>query len=61
MSNMIDKIEYKPEWHELVTFMPNKKTPIYNWFYYKEGFSKEFVDILLDRFGIKSGQTVLDP
>ena len=55
------KVEEKLDWRELATFVPNKTLPIYNWFYYKEGFSKEFVDILLDRFGIKSGQTVLDP
>ena len=29
---------------DLVTFVPNKVEPIHNWFYYKEGFSKGFVD-----------------
>ncbi|MFH0836963.1 MAG: DNA methyltransferase [Candidatus Aenigmatarchaeota archaeon] len=61
MKNMIDKIEYKPEWQQLATFVLNKTTPVHNWFYYKEGFSKELVDILIKDFGIKQGHTVLDP
>mgnify|MGYP001564235136 CR=1 FL=1 len=31
------------------TFTPNKDMPIYNWFYYKEGFSRDLVMMLLDR------------
>jgi DNA modification methylase len=54
-------IEYRPEWGALATFIPNKKAPIYNWFYYKEGFSKELVDKFIELFNIESGQTVFDP
>ncbi len=42
------------------TFEPSKSKPIYNWFYYKEAFSPEFVEKTLDEFGIKDGN-ILDP
>ncbi len=38
------------------TFIPNKKIPIYSWFYYKEGFSRNLVLEL-----IKGHKRVLDP
>ncbi len=55
------KVEEKLDWRELATFVPNKELPIYNWFYYKEGFAKELVDNLIDMFNLKPGHTVLDP
>ncbi len=42
------------------TFEPSKEKPIYNWFFYKEAFSPEFVEKTLDDFGITAGN-VLDP
>lgn len=42
------------------TFVPNKHQPVYNWFYFKEGFSRELVEYFLSTFDITSG-TVLDP
>ncbi|MBN3036900.1 MAG: hypothetical protein JW834_00465 [Candidatus Diapherotrites archaeon] len=42
----------------LATFVPNKKTPVYNWFYYKEGFSRDLVLMLLNEFRPES---CLDP
>ena len=33
----------------MATFVPNKELPIYNWFYYKEGYSRDMVMKLLDR------------
>lgn len=36
-----------------VTFVPNKDKPIHNWFYYKEGYSEEFVNWALDSFKLK--------
>src|SRR3989338_277147 len=54
------KVEEKLDWRELATFVPNKTLPIYNWFYYKEGFSKELVDLLINMLGLKQGDTVLD-
>jgi SAM-dependent methyltransferase len=40
------------------TFVPNKQFPVYNWLYYKEGFSRQLVYYLLDSF---SPKVVLDP
>ncbi len=45
---------------ELATFVSNKKLGIYNWLYYKEGFSRELVFLLAKKFGLQEGQTVLD-
>ncbi|MBM4350265.1 MAG: hypothetical protein FJ106_10330 [Deltaproteobacteria bacterium] len=39
----------KPDCRQLVTYVPNKKLPVYNWFKYKEGFSRQLVfKLLLD-------------
>jgi len=43
------------------TFLPNKKIPIYNWFYYKEGFSRGLVYEILTNSNLKKSSTVLDP
>jgi len=45
----------------LVTFIPNKIEPIHNWYWYKEGYSKRFVDLYLKRFGVTKDSIVLDP
>jgi len=58
---MIPALELKLDWGLLATFIPNKRSPIYNWLYYKEGYSAELVFKMLDEFGIKPDQTVLDP
>jgi len=50
-----------PEYKNLVTFELCKRRPIYNWFYYKEGFAPELVWELLERFEVPKGATVLDP
>jgi len=55
------KFVEKPEWGPLATFIPNKDEPIYNWFYYKEGFAKELVFRLAEHFSLKKGMRVLDP
>ena len=54
------KLQNKLEWGELATFIPNKRLPVYNWFYYKEGFSRNLVMNLIKMFRIKKG-LVLDP
>jgi len=54
-------LKEKLEWGPLATFVPNKNTPIYNWFYYKEGFSRGLVLKLLEQFRLGEGETVLDP
>lgn len=51
----------KPEWGELATFVPNKGLPVYNWFYYKEGYSRDIVMKLIEEFGLSKKKTVLDP
>lgn len=59
--------EYKPlikkrfDYRRLVTYVPNKKLPIFNWFPYKEGFSRDLVAGVLNDFNIKPGTYVLDP
>ncbi len=42
-------------------FVENKRLPIYNWLYYKEGFSAQIVFDLIERFDLKKGQTILEP
>lgn len=48
-------------WGKLATFVPNKALPAYNWFYYKEGFSRDLVIHLLRKFSLGKGEWVLDP
>ncbi len=52
------KIVKRPDLAPLVTFVKNKDLPVHRWFYYKEGFSRELVEMLLNQF--KPGR-VLDP
>lgn len=56
-----EMLEDKTAMGELATFVPNKKLPIYNWLYFKEGFSKELVNFLAEQFRLQPGMTVLDP
>jgi DNA modification methylase len=46
---------------KLVTFKPNERLPIYNWFHFKEAFSRDFVRLMLNQFGIHKGCWILDP
>jgi DNA modification methylase len=50
-----------PELRDLVTFVPNKFEPIHNWYYFKEGYSRKLVDLMIDRFQLNENSTVLDP
>ncbi len=52
------KIVEMPELAKLVTFLPNRNLSVHRWFYYKEGFSRDLVQMLLDSFQPGS---VLDP
>ncbi len=52
------KIVKRPDLARLVTFVPNKNLPVHRWFYYKEGFSRDLVQMLIDSFRPSS---VLDP
>lgn len=44
-----------------VTYVPNKNLPVYNWFKYKEGFSKNLVSALLEVLRVQKCEIVLDP
>lgn len=54
-------IEERWDWGKLVTFIPNKKLPVYSWFYFKEGFSRDFVYLMLELLELENGSVVLDP
>src|SRR2546427_11108505 len=53
--------EQRLDWRRLVTYVPNKQLPVYNWFKYKEGFSRELVMRLFREFGLRQGDIVFDP
>ncbi len=46
---------------KLVSYQGNKDAKLHNWLKYKEGFSAQLVNSLLDDFGLDVGQKVLDP
>jgi len=54
-------IEERYDLGSLVTFVPNKRLAIHDWFYFKEGFSSDFVKLMFDEFRLKEGDWVLDP
>jgi site-specific DNA-methyltransferase (cytosine-N4-specific) len=45
----------------LVTYVPNKRLPVYNWFKFKEGFSRQLVTELVAQFGLTARDLVFDP
>ncbi len=51
----------KPDYRQLVTYVPNKKLPVYNWFKYKEGFSRQFIFRLLRDWKISEHEIIFDP
>ncbi|MEM3364456.1 MAG: hypothetical protein QXS93_03030 [Candidatus Micrarchaeia archaeon] len=53
------KFVEKPELGLHMTFQPDKKRPIFNWFYYKEAFSSHLVSTLIKEFEMSG--PVLDP
>ena len=55
------KLTARFELADLVTFAQNKMTSVYDWFYYKEGFSRDFVWDALKRLNVGEGSLVLDP
>ncbi|NWG09247.1 MAG: hypothetical protein HXX80_02875 [Nitrososphaerales archaeon] len=54
-------IEERYDLGHLVTFVPNKKVRIHNWFYFKEGFSRDFVLLMMNWLRIRANSTILDP
>ncbi len=55
------KSEERLDLGKLATFIPNKRLPVYNWFYFKEGFARELVMLLLDKYAVEGNINVLDP
>ncbi|MGH9793863.1 MAG: DNA methyltransferase, partial [Candidatus Acidiferrales bacterium] len=45
----------------LVTYVPNKSLPIYNWFRYKEAFSRKLVELILSEWNIDRDTLLFDP
>ena len=45
----------------LVSFQANKSEPIFRWFKYREGFSRDLVKYCLDYAQVKPGDNVIDP
>ncbi|MCE7983052.1 MAG: modification methylase [Caldilinea sp. CFX5] len=45
----------------IVSFQANKIETLHNWFKYREGFSAQLVEILLNEFSISETQQILDP
>jgi site-specific DNA-methyltransferase (cytosine-N4-specific) len=45
----------------LVTYVLNKNLPVYNWFKFKEGFSRQLVSELVAMFGLQRRDFVFDP
>lgn len=56
-----DLLVKREDYKNLVTFAQNKTEPIYNWFYYKEGFSGDLVWNLLKELEIPKKSRILDP
>jgi DNA modification methylase len=50
-----EKQEKRLDLGKLATFVPNKQLPVYNWFYFKEGFARDLVNLLLDKYASKDG------
>jgi site-specific DNA-methyltransferase (cytosine-N4-specific) len=49
------------DFRRLVTYVLNKNIPVYNWFKFKEGFSRELVFRLLKELNLKKDEIVFDP
>ena len=46
---------------KLVSYQGNKDELVHGWIRYREGFSAELVERLIQKFGIQPGDTILDP
>ncbi len=57
MFNFVQAQKFK----DAVTFIPNKNEPMHNWFYYKEGFSKQLADFFIRQFKLSNMSLVFDP
>lgn len=46
---------------KIVSFQANKSEPIFRWFHYREGFSKQLVEYVLDTLNICENGVLVDP
>lgn len=56
-----DCLQVRLDARRLVTYVLNKNLPVYNWFKFKEGFSRQLVVDLLAQFDITKRDLVFDP
>jgi hypothetical protein len=56
-----DLLQVRPEARRLVTYVLNKDVPVYNWFKFKEGFSRQLVVELIAQFQLTRKDFVFDP
>ncbi|EKZ9155225.1 restriction endonuclease, partial [Escherichia coli] len=66
VKNLYEKYEHKLEVNpdldrKIVSFQANKIEPIFRWFHYREGFSKQLIEYILKNINIPSGGKILDP
>ena len=55
------KIVEKLQLGRLATPLPDRRRPVYNWFPMKEAFSRDLVGLLVETWGLREGNLVLDP
>jgi DNA modification methylase len=46
---------------QLVSFQANKTETLHSWIKYREGFSSELVEILIEKFDVRSSDVIIDP
>lgn len=51
----------KPEFRQLVTYVPNKKEPVYGWFKYKEAFSRLLIEKISSHWQLPKKAIIFDP
>jgi len=61
MKHLKNKLRYLDDSDFSVTYKLNKINGIFNWYPYTEGFSKPFVDKMIEFFGATSKDIILDP
>jgi DNA modification methylase len=61
-SKYADRLTDRREYGPLCTYVPNKRTPIFRWFKYKEGFSRALVQRLVsDEWRLPESSSIFDP
>jgi len=55
------RVTNKPQYKNLVNFSSNLDKPVHRWFDVKEGYSRDLIIDLLERFNIKKRDIILDP